>query len=71
MQAGEPLPAIGPRREFLRARTNAAGGLDLFPNQGSAVMTSTVWADGLIDTPPSQPIRRGDVVRFLPYAGLL
>jgi molybdopterin molybdotransferase len=34
-------------------------------------MTSTVWADGLIDTPPSQPIRRGDLVRFLPYAGLL
>jgi len=59
------------RREFLRARMNDAGGLDLFPNQGSAVMTSTVWADGLIDNPPSQPIRRGDVVRFMPYGGLL
>jgi molybdopterin molybdotransferase len=58
------------RREFLRARTNPQGGLDLFPNQGSAVLTSTVWADGLVDNPPSQPIRRGDLVRFLPLAGL-
>lgn len=71
MRADFDWPSPDRRREFLRARTNEAGGLDLFPNQGSAVMTSTVWADGLIDTPPSQPIRRGDVVRFLPYAGLL
>jgi molybdopterin molybdotransferase len=58
------------RREFLRARLNDAGGLDLFPNQGSAVMTSTVWAGGLVDNPPSNPIRRGDLVRFLPYGEL-
>jgi molybdopterin molybdotransferase len=58
------------RREFLRARLNDAGGLDLFPNQGSAVLTSTVWAGGLVDNPPSNPIRRGDVVRFLPYGEL-
>lgn len=58
------------RREFLRVRLNDAGGLDLFPNQGSAVMTSTVWADGLVDNPPSNPIRRGDVVRFLSYGEL-
>jgi molybdopterin molybdotransferase len=71
MRADFDWPSPDRRREFLRARTNDAGGLDLFPNQGSAVMTSTVWADGLIDTPPSQPIRCGDMVRFLPYAGLL
>jgi molybdopterin molybdotransferase len=71
MRADFDWPKPDRRREFLRARTNAQGGLDLFPNQGSAVMTSTVWADGLVDTPPSQPIRRGDIVRFLPYAGLL
>jgi molybdopterin molybdotransferase len=71
MRADFDWTAPDRRREFLRARMNDAGGLDLFPNQGSAVMTSTVWADGLIDNPPSQPIRRGDVVRFLPYGGLL
>ncbi|MEP6964316.1 MAG: gephyrin-like molybdotransferase Glp, partial [Polaromonas sp.] len=34
------------RREFLRVRRNAAGGLDLFANQSSGVLTSAVWADG-------------------------
>jgi molybdopterin molybdotransferase len=58
------------RNEFLRARINDAGGLDLFPNQGSGVLTSTVWADGLIDNPPSQAIARGDIVRFIPFSAL-
>jgi molybdopterin molybdotransferase len=59
------------RNEFLRARINAGGGLDLFPNQGSAVLTSTVWSDGLIDNPPGQAIAAGDTVRFLPFSELL
>jgi molybdopterin molybdotransferase len=59
------------RREFLRVRFNQAGGLDLFANQGSGVLTSTVWADGLIDNPPLQAIHRGDLVAFLPMEGLL
>ncbi len=58
------------RREFLRVRLNSAGGLDLFPNQSSAVLTSAVWADGLADNPPKQAIRRGDMLRFLPFAEL-
>ncbi len=59
------------RREFLRARMNADGGLDLFPNQSSGVLTSTVWGEGLIDNPPNQAIHRGDVVNLLPFAELL
>jgi molybdopterin molybdotransferase len=59
------------RREFLRASINQDGGLSLFPNQNSAVLTSTARSDGLIDNPPGQPIRRGDTVRFLPFAELL
>jgi molybdopterin molybdotransferase len=59
------------RNEFLRARINAAGGLDLFPNQSSAVLTSTVWGDGLIDNPPNHVISAGETVRFLPFSGLL
>ena len=59
------------RREFLRARHNADGGVDLFPNQGSGVLTSAVWGDGLIDNPPQQAIQRGDMVRFVPFSELL
>jgi molybdopterin molybdotransferase len=58
------------RNEFLRARVNAGGGLDLFPNQGSGVLTSTVWGDGLIDNPPGRAIHEGDIVRFIPFAEL-
>jgi molybdopterin molybdotransferase len=59
------------RREFLRARVAADGQLELFTNQSSGVLTSMVWADGLIDNPGSQAIARGDTVRFLPLPLLL
>ncbi len=59
------------RREFLRARFNAAGGVELFPNQSSGVLTSAVWADGLVDNPSGQVIRRGDAVRLLLLASLI
>ena len=65
------LPKPDARREFLRARVDANGRLALFPNQSSAVLTSTVWGDGLIDNPAGQVIRRGDSVRFLPFSELL
>jgi molybdopterin molybdotransferase len=65
---GWPQPDA--RREFLRARWNSEGGLDLYPTQDSAVLTSTVWADGFVDNPPKQAIRPGDHVRFLPYTEL-
>ena len=58
------------RREFLRVKWNPQGGLDLYPTQDSAVLTSTAWADGLVDNPAGRAIRRGDGVRFLPYSEL-
>ena len=58
------------RREFLRVKLNLAGGLDLFPNQSSAVLTSAVWGDGFIDNPAKHAIRRGDMVKFLPFSEL-
>jgi molybdopterin molybdotransferase len=64
-------PKPDPRREFLRVRFNRDGGLDLFPNQSSGVLTSTVWGDGLLDNPAKHAIKRGDTVRFLPFAELL
>ncbi|MBA2548143.1 MAG: molybdopterin molybdotransferase MoeA [Burkholderiaceae bacterium] len=59
------------RREFMRARVNANSGLDVFPNQNSSVLNSVAWADGLIDNPSEHMIRRGDIVRFLPFSELL
>ncbi len=64
-------PRADKRREFLRARRNAEGGLDLFPNQSSGVLTSVAWGDGLIDNPPGQTIARGDAVSFISFAELL
>ena len=64
-------PKADPRREFLRVARNAAGGLELFAHQGSGVLTSMVWGDGLVDNPPSTPIAHGDLVRFLPFSELL
>ena len=52
-------------------RRNAAGGVELFTNQSSGVLTSTVWGDGLVDNPPGQTIAHGNVVRFIPFAELL
>lgn len=71
MRADFDWPRPDRRREFLRVRVNDRGGLDAFPNQGSGVLTSTVWGDGLVDNPPAQPIRAGDTVRFLPFSELL
>ena len=59
------------RREFLRVKRNAAGGLDLFPNQSSGVLTSAVWGDGLVNNPPGQTIAVGDMVQFVSFAELL
>ena len=59
------------RNEFLRARINGDGALELFGNQSSGVLTSTVWGDGLIDCPPGLSIARGDMLRFIPFNELL
>jgi molybdopterin molybdotransferase len=69
--AGFNWPKPDSRREFLRARIGADGSLELFANQSAGVLTSTVWADGLVDNPAGNAIQRGDPVRFLPFSELL
>ncbi len=71
MRADFDWPKPDRRREFLRVRVNERGGLERFPNQSSAVLTSTVWGDGLVDNPPQHAIAAGDVVRYLPFTALL
>jgi molybdopterin molybdotransferase len=68
MRADFDWPKADRRREFMRVRRNAAGGLDLFPNQSSGVLTSVVWGDGVVDNPPGQAIRAGDSVAYLAFA---
>lgn len=67
LPAGFDWPRPDKRREFLRVRRDADGRLELFGNQGSGVLTSTVWAGGLVDNPPGQAIRAGDPVRYIPW----
>ena len=59
------------RNEFLRVKINGQGGLDLYPNQSSGVLTSASWGDGLVDCPPNQPIKAGELVKYIPFDALL
>lgn len=69
LRADFAWPKASPVREFLRVRRNATGGLDLFPKQGSGVLSSCAWADGLVSNPPGQRIQAGDWVSYIPLEG--
>ena len=71
LRAGFDWAKPDARREFLRVRSRDDGSLELYPNQNSSVLTSAVWADGLLDNPPGRSIARGELVRFLPFSDLL
>ena len=68
LRADFDWPKADKRREFLRVRHNAVGGLDLFANQSSGVLTSAVWADGVVDNPSGRTIAKGDAVDFISFA---
>ena len=71
LPAGFDWPRPDRRREFLRARVGEAGQVELFPNQGPGVLSSTVWAAGLVDNPAGHAIAQGEPVSFIPYSELL
>lgn len=62
-------PVKGNRLEFVRVRHNAQGGLDIYHNQDSAVLSSAVWADGVAALAAGQTVTPGDVIDYLPAAG--
>lgn len=68
LRADFDWPRPDKRREFLRVRRNAEGGLELFPNQSSGVLTSAVWGDGVVDNPSGKAIAKGDLVDYLSFA---
>jgi molybdopterin molybdotransferase len=59
----------GNRLEFVRVRRNARGGLDIYPTQDSAVISSAVWSDGVAAIPAGATILPGDMVEYLPGPG--
>lgn len=75
MTADFAWPKPDRRREFIRVRqkmdANGNVTLDRWPNQGSGVMSSVAWADGLVDIAPGKTIKPGDAVPYLSLAGLL
>ena len=75
VRAGFDWPRPDRRTEFHRARlqTGADGAPELmvFPSRSSAALSSVAWAEGLVEIPPGQAIRRGESVDFIPFAHLL
>ncbi len=66
MLAGEALPAVGPRREFLRAVSDG-GAVRLAGSQDSSALSALALADGLIDRPARAPaVAAGEPVRVFP-----
>jgi len=63
------------RREFVRAQItlSADGRLEAraYPQQSSGVLSSTTWADGLVDIAAGTTVALGDRVPFLPFVGLI
>ena len=64
-------PRADKRREFLRVRRHPQGGLELFSNQSSGVLTSAAWGDGVVDNPAGQTIAAGDTVQYIAFSDLL
>jgi molybdopterin molybdotransferase len=65
-------PAVQ-RQEYLRVRLlekNNQTVAQLFQNQGSGVLSSASWADGLVEVKIGQQITQGDAVSYMPLEGL-
>ena len=61
------------RQEYLRVRLrhDASGAYaELYPHQGSGVLSSVSWADGLVVVEPDKAIQRGNLVQYIPFQGL-
>ncbi len=59
----------GNRHEYVRARVDN-GKIHLYPHQGSGVLTSTSWANGLAFIPANTTVKPGDIIAFTPFSEL-
>ncbi len=56
------------RREFLRARLNAKGHVEVFKSEGSGRISGLAWSEGLVELPDAAAdIAVGDQVAYIPY----
>ncbi len=70
LKAGFDWPKSGFRREFVRVRLESDGQstqVKLFPNQGSGILTSAVWADGLAVIPEDSTVSQGDLIAYYAF----
>ena len=57
------------RREYLRARMNDAGHVEVFKSEGSGRISGLSWSDGLVELPDEAlTISKGELVTYIPYA---
>ena len=60
------------RSEYLRARLNSTGRVEVFSSEGSGRISSISWSDGLVEIGfEEEMIEPGSVVRYIPYAEFL
>lgn len=75
VEAGFAFKHKAGRREYLRARLAHMDGRLVaakFPSDGSGVLTSMTWSDGLVDIPEGRgDIAPGEMVDFLSYADMM
>jgi len=73
--AGFDWPRKGPRREFVRGQLEideqGQQVAKTYSSQSSGVLTSTVWAQGLIEIPENTTVKKGDVLNWLDFSELL
>ena len=61
------------RREYLRARIAVVDGeplLEAYKNQGSGVLSSTSWADGLVCIPEGETVEKGQWLDYLSFSAM-
>ena len=61
------------REEYLRVKIKqAAEGpvAELYPHQGSGVLSSASWADGLVVVEIDTQVKKGDLLPYIPFQGL-
>ncbi|GMR18829.1 MAG: molybdopterin molybdotransferase MoeA [Gammaproteobacteria bacterium] len=72
VKAGFDWNRAGPRREYARAQLQPdIMTATLYPKQGSGVLSSVAWADGLVEIPENSTIKKGDDVTYLSFSDLL
>ncbi len=72
--AGFDWPTARNRREFPRARISAGDGgisvVKLHSRQSSEVLSSTVWADGLVEIPEGCRVKQGQILSYISFSDL-